>query len=80
MGHDLDRIAPHPRERPEVMRDPDVRERAYALESVTQELIWVVGPLVVALIITVVSPAAALVVVAAIGVGGTLLFVRSPLA
>jgi MFS family permease len=63
----------------EVMRDPVVRERAYALESVTQELIWIVGPLVVALIITVVSPAAALVVVA-IGVGGTLLFVRSPLA
>jgi MFS family permease len=63
----------------EVMRDPVVRERAYALESVTQELIWIVGPLVVALIITVVSPSAALVVVAAIGVGGTLLFVRSPL-
>jgi predicted MFS family arabinose efflux permease len=64
----------------EVVSDPELRERAYALESVTQELIWIVGPLVVALIITVVSPAAALVVVAVIGVGGTLLFVRSPLA
>jgi MFS family permease len=64
----------------EVMRDPEVRERAYALESVTQELVWIVGPLVVALIITVISPAGALIAVAAVGVCGTVLFVRSPLA
>jgi MFS family permease len=64
----------------EVVSDPELRERAYALESVTQELIWIVGPLVVALIVTVVSPEAALIVIAAVGVCGTLLFVRSPLA
>lgn len=64
----------------EVIGDPELRERAYALESVTQELIWIVGPLVVALIVTVVSPEAALIVIAAVGVIGTLLFVRSPLA
>lgn len=64
----------------EVVSDPELRERAYALESVTQELIWIVGPLVVALIVTVVSPEAALMVIAAVGVCGTLLFVRSPLA
>jgi MFS family permease len=64
----------------EVMRDPEVRERAYALDSVTQELVWIVGPLVVALIITLISPAGALIVVAAVGVSGTLMFVRSPLA
>ena len=64
----------------EVIGDRELRERAYALESVTQELIWIVGPLVVALIVTVVSPEAALIVIAAVGVIGTLLFVRSPLA
>jgi MFS family permease len=64
----------------ELMRDPEVRERAYALESVTQELIWIVGPLLVALIITVISPAGALIAVAVVGVCGTMLFVSSPLA
>jgi MFS family permease len=64
----------------EVLEDPGVRETAYALESVTQELVWIVGPLIVALVITVTSPSAAIVVLAIVCVGGTMLFVRSPLA
>jgi MFS family permease len=64
----------------EVLEDPGVRETAYALESVTQELVWIVGPLIVAFVITVTSPSAAIVLLAIVCVGGTMLFVRSPLA
>jgi MFS family permease len=64
----------------DVFRDPAVRETAYALESVTQELVWIVGPLLVALIVTVASPSGALLALAAVCIGGTVLFVRSPLA
>jgi MFS family permease len=64
----------------EVLQDPGVRETAYALESVTQELVWIVGPLLVALVITVSSPSGAIVLLAIVCVGGTVLFVRSPLA
>jgi MFS family permease len=64
----------------EVLSDPEVRETAYALESVIQELVWIVGPLLVAVVIAVVSPAAALVLNGAVCVVGTVLFVRSPLA
>jgi MFS family permease len=64
----------------EVLDDPGVRETAYALESVTQELVWITGPLLVALVITVTSPSAAIVLLAIVCVGGTMLFVRSPLA
>jgi MFS family permease len=64
----------------EVLEDPGVRETAYALESVTQELVWIVGPLLVALVVTVTSPSAAIVLLAIVCIGGTMLFVRSPLA
>jgi Major Facilitator Superfamily len=64
----------------EVLPDPAVRETAYALESVAQELVWITGPLMVALIITLTSPAGAILALAAVCVGGTVLFVRSPLA
>lgn len=63
-----------------VFEDPEVRETAYALDSVVQEVVWTSGPLVVALIIATVSPAAAVILVGAVCVLGTLLFVRSPLA
>src|SRR5579862_788068 len=64
----------------DVFDDPLVRERAYALESVAQELVWVTGPLLVALMIGATSPAGATLMVAGLCILGTLVFVRSPLA
>jgi MFS family permease len=63
----------------EVVHDQGVRETAYALESVAQELVWITGPLVVALVITVSSPTGAVLLLAALCIGGTIAFVRSPL-
>lgn len=64
----------------ERLADPTVRESAYALESVAQEIIWITGPLLVALVITVISPPAAVLLLGAVCMAGTVLFVRSPLA
>jgi MFS family permease len=63
-----------------VIADHTVRESAYALESVIQELIWISGPLLVAVAITVSSPSAALLLCAAITLLGSGLFVSSPAA
>lgn len=62
----------------DLLTDPMLRESAYALESVVQELIWISGPLVVAVIIAVLSPGVAVLASAAVCIGGTLLFVLSP--
>ena len=35
----------------EVFSDPNVRDTAYALDSVVQEVVWVTGPLIVALVV-----------------------------
>ena len=40
----------------DLVPDPEVRETAYALESVIQELVWITGPLVVAAVIAFASP------------------------
>jgi MFS family permease len=64
----------------EVLPDGDQRETAYSLDSVVQELIWITGPLVVAIVITVLSPAGAVLLSAGVCVIGTLLFIASPLA
>ena len=64
----------------EVILDAGIREVAYSLDSVVQELIWTTGPLLVAVIIAVASPAVAVVVNGAIGLAGTSLFIASPLA
>jgi MFS family permease len=64
----------------EVMPDHRVREAAYALEAVAQELIWITGPLVVAVVVGATSPAGAVLVVAVVCIGGTAVFVLSPLA
>lgn len=64
----------------EVFPDPEVRETAYALDSVVQEVVWTAGPLLVAVVIAAASPAVALVLVGVVCVTGTSLFVRSPLA
>jgi predicted MFS family arabinose efflux permease len=64
----------------EVMVDQSVRERAYALESIAQELVWIAGPLVVALVIAFASPAGAVLLLGAVCIAGTMFFLRSPLA
>ena len=63
----------------EVIDDLDVRETAYALEAVIQEVLWITGPLFVALVIAVSSPDVAVALLGAVCLGGTLLFLRSPL-
>lgn len=63
----------------DVFADRAVRERAYALESVAQELIWIVGPLLVALVITFCSAAVAVLLTGLQALLGTALFVRGPL-
>jgi MFS family permease len=63
----------------EVFDDPAVRERAYSLDAVTQEVLWTTGPLFVAVMIAVSSPEVAVLVIAAIGLAGATLFLRSRL-
>src|SRR5579862_8843049 len=64
----------------EVFPEPSLLDTAYALDSVLQEVVWITGPLLVALIVAASSPKIAVLVVAAVCVCGTLVFVRSPLA
>ena len=59
--------------------DAAVRETAYSLEAIAQEMVWIVGPLATTVIITVASPRFAVAILGAIGLSGTLLFLRSPL-
>ncbi len=64
----------------EVFADPVTRERAYALESVAQELVWITGPLLVAILVGISSPGGAVSLVAGVCVAGAAAFVRAPLA
>ncbi len=64
----------------EVFDDAAVRETAYALDSVVQELVWTSGPLAVAVMVAVASPTGAVLMVGVICAAGTTLFLRSPLA
>ncbi len=63
----------------EVFDDPTVRETAYSLDAVTQEVLWITGPLVVAVLIAVASPEVAVLLIGAVGLAGTALFLRSRL-
>ena len=63
----------------EVFDDVAVRETAYSLEAVLQELIWISGPLLVALAIAFTSPGLAVALLGALCVTGTGVFLRSPL-
>ena len=63
----------------EVFADQAVLDTAYALESIFQETIWIVGPLVVALIISLTSPEVAVALLGVEVVVGTSLVLRSPL-
>lgn len=51
---------------------------AYSLESVLIETIFIVGPMLVALVVWLVSASCAVLIAAACGSGGALLFLRSP--
>lgn len=62
----------------DLLPDPEVRETAYALESVIQEVIWIAGPLVVGAVIAIASPTVALLVSSSVCIAGTTLFVTSP--
>jgi MFS family permease len=63
----------------EILQDPAQRETAYALESVVQEIIWITGPLVVAVVVSVISTAGAVLLAAGVCVAGTALFITAPL-
>ncbi|HEY7892572.1 MAG TPA: MFS transporter [Solirubrobacteraceae bacterium] len=65
---------------PQVSGDTGKREAAYALDAITQEIIWITGPLLVAVIVRLSSPASAVLVAGAITVLGSILFLRSSLA
>lgn len=64
----------------QVFADPVVRDTAYALDAVLQEIVWITGPLVVALIVDATSPSVAVLILPAVCVTGTLMFVHSRLA
>jgi MFS family permease len=63
----------------DIVPDPVRREAAYSLDAVTQETIWTVGPLAVGATVALVSPAAALLGIAAVTLAGTLAFATAPL-
>ena len=64
---------------PSLLREqPELIQTAYALDSVMIELIFVLGPLVTAVIATVLSPPAALVISAVSVVAGTTMFTALP--
>lgn len=62
---------------PRLFADGELRAAAYALEASLQEITFVAGPLLVALLTSAASPALALGVAAAVGGIGTLLIARA---
>jgi hypothetical protein len=60
------------------LQDDTLLNTAYSLESVLIELIFIVGPMIVAFFVAAASPAAAVLFAAATGSLGTLLFLRAP--
>jgi MFS family permease len=62
----------------EVVRDPDALETCYSLDAVTQESIYTLGPLLAGSVAVLVSPAASILLCAAIALGGTILFASCP--
>ncbi len=63
----------------DLYEDNKVRETAYGLEAIAQETIWVVGPLLNTVIVTVASPRLAVLLLGVIGIVGTAVFMSSPL-
>lgn len=64
---------------PAVVRDPQTLEAAYALDAITQEVIYTLGPLLVGAVAVLVSPSVSLALCAFVALAGTLLFAASPL-
>ncbi len=64
---------------PTVAPDAPTREAGYALDAVAQELIWTLGPLLVAFSIALAEPTAAVFLSALLTLAGTALFASSPL-
>ncbi|MBK5993759.1 MFS transporter [Streptomyces sp. MBT58] len=62
---------------PSVLKREDQVHRAYAMDAVAQEIMFTVGPLLVTVLVSLWSPAAALLVINAIGVLGALSVVLS---
>ena len=63
----------------EVFDDVDVRDTAYALEAVVQEVLWITGPLIVALVVAFWSAEVAVALLGVICLLGTVLFLSSSL-
>ncbi|MFF6772786.1 MFS transporter [Streptomyces sp. NPDC012637] len=63
---------------PSVLPDPRLRHAALALDTGTQGLLYIVGPLVAAALASVHSPALALTVTAVLGLTGTLVVATAP--
>jgi MFS family permease len=63
---------------PVLVPEPKLREAAYTLDAITQELIWTLGPLLVAVFVAVWSASVALVACAAFTATGVTIFVTSP--
>ncbi|MBK3574704.1 MFS transporter [Streptomyces sp. MBT65] len=62
----------------ELVGDRGLLQRAYSLDGVAEELLYVVGPLVVGAVLVLAPPAAAILLSAALIGAGTLAFVTSP--
>ncbi|MFF2567287.1 MFS transporter [Streptomyces sp. NPDC058084] len=63
---------------PSVLPDPRLRHAALALDTGTQGLLYIVGPLVAAALASAHSPALALAVTAVLGLAGTLVVATAP--
>ncbi|MFG3038076.1 MFS transporter [Streptomyces sp. NPDC048330] len=63
---------------PSVLPDPRLRHAALALDTGTQGLLYIVGPLLAAALASARSPAVALVVTSALGLAGTLVVATAP--
>lgn len=61
-----------------VLADPEKIESFYALDAVTQEAIWVVGPLIVSACVALTGPDLAVILCAFISTAGTLVFCSNP--
>lgn len=61
-----------------LMPDQQLRQRAFSLDAVAEEMLFVTGPLLVGLLVALATPAVAVAVSAALVLTGTLAFVSSP--
>jgi Major Facilitator Superfamily len=61
----------------ELVHDPDLRQSAFALDAVTVEVAFIVGPLLAALVIGLASPAAGVLVNVGLSILGSTLFASS---